>query len=180
MATAEPIARDIYDLDRTHSTVQFAVRHIGVSTFRGSFDDVDASLTVHGDEFEVTAQAVVESISIVEPDFREHVVHGDDFFAAGQSPVMTFRSTEVTLDQGRAEVAGELSIRGLTQPVRAQGRFTAPVEDPFGGSRLGLELSATVDRRQFGMNWQQSLPGGGDALGWDVAITAQLEFVRRP
>jgi polyisoprenoid-binding protein YceI len=179
MTTAVPVAGEIYDLDRTHSTVQFAVRHVGVSTFRGSFDDVDAQLTRAGDEIELRAQAVVESISITEPDFRAHVVDGDDFFAAGQSPVMTFRSTEVVLDDEHAVVTGELTIRGVSQAVQAQGRFTAPSEDPFGNTRLGLELGATIDRREFGLTWQMPLPNGGDALGWEVAVTAQLEFIRR-
>jgi polyisoprenoid-binding protein YceI len=179
MTTAVPVAGEIYDLDRTHSTVQFAVRHVGVSTFRGSFDDVDAQLTRAGDEIELRAQAVVESISITEPDFRAHVVDGDDFFAAGQSPVMTFRSTDVVLDDEHAVVTGELTIRGVSQAVQAQGRFTAPSEDPFGNTRLGLELGATIDRREFGLTWQMPLPNGGDALGWEVAVTAQLEFIRR-
>lgn len=179
MTTAVPVAGEIYDLDRIHSTVQFAVRHGGVSTFRGSFDDVDAQLTRAGDEIELRAQAVVESISITEPDFRAHVVDGDDFFAAGQSPVMTFRSTEVVLDDEHAVVRGELTIRGVSKTVQAQGRFTAPSEDPFGNTRLGLELGATIDRREFGLTWQMPLPNGGDALGWEVAVTAQLEFIRR-
>ena len=173
------VAGETYDLDRTHSTVPFAVRHVGVSTFRGSVGDVDAQLTRSGDEIELRAQAVVSSISITDPDFRAHVVDGDDFFAAAQSPVITFRSTEVVLDEGRADVAGELTIRGLTHPVRARGQFTAPREDPFGNTRLGLELEATIDRRQFGLTWQMALPGGGDALGWEVGVTAQLEFSRR-
>jgi polyisoprenoid-binding protein YceI len=173
------VAGEIYDLDRTHSTVQFAVRHVGVSTFRGSFDDVDAELTRAGDELQLRAQAAVASISIKDPDFRAHVVDGDDFFAAAQSPVIAFRSTEVVIDGDRAQVADDLTIRGLSKLVRAHGVFTAPREDPFGNTRLGLELSATIDRRQFGLTWQAQLPDGGDALGWDVAVTAQLEFVRR-
>jgi len=179
MTTPVLVAGEIYELDRTHSTVQFAVRHVGVSTFRGSFDDVDAELARAGDELQLRAEAVVASISITDPDFRAHVVDGDDFFAAAQSPVITFRSTEVLIDGDRVELAGELRIRGVARPVRATGLFTAPREDPFGNTRLGLELSAKLDRRQFGLNWQAALPDGGDALGWDVTVTAQLEFSRR-
>jgi len=173
------VTGEVYDLDRTHSTVQFAVRHVGVSTFRASFDDIDAQLVRSADGIELKAQAVVASISITEPDFRAHVVDGDDFFRAAASPVITFRSTEVILDEDRAEVAGALTIRDISQPVRAHGQFTAPREDPFGHTRLGLELAATIDRRQFGLTWQMPLPDGGEALGWDVAVTAQLEFTRR-
>ena len=179
MTTAVPVTGEVFDLDPTHSTVQFAVRHVGVSMFRGSFDDVDAQLTFAERTAELRAQAVVASISITDPDFRAHVVDGDDFFAAGESPVITFRSTEVVLTDDQAKVVGELTIRGVSQAVRAQGLFTAPVQDPFGNTRLGLELGATIDRRQFGLNWQMALPDGGDALGWDVAVTAQLEFTRR-
>jgi len=179
MTTPVLVAGETYELDRTHSTVQFAVRHVGVSTFRGSFDDVDAELTQVGDDLQLRAQAVVASISITDPDFRAHVVEGDDFFAAAQTPVITFRSTEVSIDGDGVELAGELRIRGISKSVRAQGSFTAPREDPFGNTRLGLELSATIDRREFGLTWQAPLPDGGDALGWDVTVTAQLEFTRR-
>jgi polyisoprenoid-binding protein YceI len=179
MTSSVVVAGETYDLDRTHSTVQFAVRHVGVSTFRGSFDDVDAQLTRGDDALQLRAQAVVSSISITDPDFRAHVVDGDDFFAAGQNPVITFSSTEIELDGDVAEIAGELTIRGTSRAVRARGTFTPPREDPFGRTRLGLELTATIDRRQFGLTWQMPLPDGGDALGWDVAVTAQLEFTRR-
>jgi polyisoprenoid-binding protein YceI len=178
-AQAVPVAGEVYDLDRTHSTVQFAVRHGGIATFRGSFADIEAQLTVAAENVQLSAQAVVESISITEPDFRAHVVEGDDFFAAAQSPVITFRSTEVVLDEARAEVAGDLTIRGISQPVRANGRFSSPRVDPFGNTRLGLELEATIDRRQFGLTWQMPLPDGGDALGWEVSVDAQLEFTKR-
>ena len=179
MTTSVLVAGEIYDLDRTHSTVQFAVRHVGVSTFRGSFDDLDAQLTRDDDGLQLRAQAVVSSISITDPDLRAHVVDGDDFFAAAQHPVITFQSTGIVLDGDEAEVAGELTMRGSSQAVRARGLFTPPREDPFGTTRLGLELAASIDRRDFGVTWQTPLPGGGDALGWDVAVTAQLEFARR-
>lgn len=179
MTTSVLVAGEIYDLDRTHSTVQFAVRHVGVSTFRGSFDEVDAQLSRSDAGLQIRAQAVVSSISITDPDFRAHVVDSGDFFAAAQNPVITFRSTEIVLDGDDAEIAGELTIRGTSQAVRAHGTFTPPREDPFGSTRLGLELAASIDRRDFGMTWQAPLPDGGDALGWDVAVTAQLEFTRR-
>ena len=75
-------------------------------------------------------------------------------------------------------MSGELTIRGISHPVTATGTFTPPTEDPFGGHRAGLELAASIDRKDWGMNWQAPLPGGGDALGWEVEVTAQLEFAR--
>jgi polyisoprenoid-binding protein YceI len=180
MATAIQTIDGVYELDRTHSTVQFAVRHVGVSSFRGSFGEIDARLVVEDGVARLRADAAVESISIGDPaDFREHVVYGSDFFAAEQHPRMTFRSTSIELgDDGALSVEGTLEIRGLERPVHAAGTFTPPTEDPFGNTRLGFALESEVDRRSWGFDWQTALPAGGDALGWDVAITAQLEFVK--
>lgn len=180
MATTTHPFTGVYELDRAHSTVQFAVRHVEVSTFRASFAEVDARLAIEDGAAELEGSALVESVSIVEPDFREHVVRGADFFAADEHPSITFRSTSVALrDDGSATVSGELSIRGVSRPVTAHGAFQPPLEDPFGNRRVGLELATTIDRRSWDLSWQMPLPGGGDALGWEVEITIHLELVAR-
>lgn len=180
MATAVQALDGTYDLDKPHSTVQFAIRHLGVSTFRAFFGDVEARLTFEDGLPELAARALVESISIVDPpEFREHVVHGRDFFAAAEHPLISFRSTSVLLDEdGRAVVTGELAIRGASRQVTARGTLIPPTEDPFGGERVGIELAATIDRREWGLDWQAPLPRGGDALGWEVEISAHLELSR--
>ncbi|HSB39213.1 MAG TPA: YceI family protein [Gaiellaceae bacterium] len=180
MATAVQPFAGSYELDRAHSTVQFAIRHQQIATFRATFDDVEVRLVADDDTIEVEGHARVESVSIVEPpEFREHVVRGTDFFDADTHPLITFRSTRVTLkDDGTATVAGELTIRGATRPVSARGAYQPTREDPFGNCRAGLELRTTVDRRSWEMDWQMPLPDGSDALGWDVEITAQLELIR--
>lgn len=181
MATAVQTADGVYELDKTHSTVQFAVRHVGVSTFRASFGDIDAHLVIENGSQELEARVPVESVSIVEPpEFREHVVRGADFFAADAHPELTFRSTSIELaDDGTATVSGEVDIRGVSGAVNATGTFFPPTEDPFGVIRVGLELAAEIDRRAWGMDWQMPLPDGGDALGWQVEITAHLELTRK-
>jgi polyisoprenoid-binding protein YceI len=180
MATAVQTADGIYDLDKPHSTVQFAVRHVGVSSFRASFGDIDARLVIEDGNAELRASALVESVSIVDPpEFREHIVRGDDFFAAGAHPLLSFHSSSVELgDDGSATVSGNLVVRGVSRAVDATGRFSPPTEDPFGRFRVGLELDAKIDRRAWGMDWQAPLPNGGDALGWEVEITAHLELTR--
>jgi polyisoprenoid-binding protein YceI len=168
-----------YELDRNHSTFQFAVTHVGVSTFRASFSDIDARLVIEGETLVLEGQALAESVSIAEPAFRDHVVEGADFFAAGAHPRVTFRSTSVELgDDGTAVVTGELAFRGVSRSVTAEGTYQPPRQDPFGAYRVGLELQATIDRRDWGMDWQLPLPDGSDALGWDVEITGHLELTR--
>ena len=182
MATAVHTLDGTYELDRTHSTVQFAVQHLGISTFRASFGDVDARLTIEEGVTGLDARARVESVSIVDPpEFRQHVVRGNDFFAANDYPLITFRSTRVAVDEdGRLRVSGELSMRGVSRVVTASGVFIPPTEDPFGGQRLGIALAATIDRQDWGMGWQTPLPSGGDALGWKVEVSAHLELTRTP
>jgi polyisoprenoid-binding protein YceI len=178
MQVAVPPFAGIYELDRAHSSVQFAVKHI-VSTFRASFDDVEGSLVADGAAATLTASARVESVSIGDPaEFREHVVHGEDFFQADVHPALVFRSTDVDLhDDGSALVTGELVIRGISRTITAVGSYRAPTRDPFGSLRAALELRATIDRRDWGLNWQLPLPDGGDAVGWNVELTAELELV---
>jgi|GEM_PF-704677 polyisoprenoid-binding protein YceI len=177
MATAAPPFTGAYELDRNHSSFQFAVGHVGVSTFRASFGDIDARLVIEDGSLVLEGRALATSVSIAEPGFREHVVYGADFFDAGAHPVVTFRSTDLELrDDGTATVSGALEIRGISRFVVAEGTYEQPRRDPFGTVRVGLELSTTIDRRDWGMIWQMPLPDGGEALGWDVEITAHLEL----
>lgn len=179
-ATAQPLAAT-YELDPHHSTVQFAVRHQQLSTFRASFTDIEARLTLDGGTIMLEGGARVESVTIAEPlEFREHVVRGADFFDADMYPLIGFRSTRIELgDDGAATVTGELTIRGTTETITAKGTYQPTREDPFGKYRAGLELRTVVDRRSWNLNWQLPLPDGSDALGWEVEITAELELVRK-
>ena len=168
-----------YSIDQAHSSVQFAVKHI-VSRFLASFEDVEGRLAAGTGSATLTARARVESVSISDPpEFREHVVRGEDFFAADAYPELTFSSTDVELRRdGTAVVTGLLTIRGISRSVSAAGTYRPPTRDPFGSERIALQLSATVDRRAWDLNWQLPLPEGGDAVGWDVEVTAELELVR--
>jgi polyisoprenoid-binding protein YceI len=107
-------------------------------------------------------------------------VLGPEFFDAERHPEITFRSTEVRLaGDGRAEVDGELTVKGVTRPVAASGHYVAPRPGGFGGGEVaGLRLETSFDRREFGFDWQMELPGGGNTLGWDVALDIELRLVR--
>lgn len=167
--------------DREHSTFQAGVRHMGVGSFRTTFENVAARLTAAADgTLMLEGRAEVASIAIRTPaEFRAHVVDSDDFFAAGTYPEITFASRDVRLSaDGTAEVAGELTIKGVTRPLVARGTYAAPVEDLYGGLRGALDVTATIDRRAFGLSWQAQLPGGGDVVSWEVELTVHLELVR--
>jgi polyisoprenoid-binding protein YceI len=170
--TTLPLA-GTYKADPIHSSFGFAVKHMGVSTFRGTFSDVEATLA----DGVLEGRAKVESISIVSPaDFRAHVL-GADFFDAGRHPEVLFRSTSVDLaDDGTATVRGELTIKGITREVVATGTWTPPAESPYGIEIAALELATELDRTQFGMTWNAPLPKGGNILDEKVTLTVHLEL----
>jgi polyisoprenoid-binding protein YceI len=160
------------------STFAFAVRHSGVFWYRGVFSEVEGSLVAEGDAMTLTGAARVASISVHEPPaLRAHLL-AEDFFDVEHHPELVFRSTALRLsDDGQAQVDGELTIRGVTRAVHAWGHWGAPRSAGF-GDVAGLELHTSIDRRDFGLDWQSPLPGGGDAVSWEVEIDIDLLLMR--
>jgi polyisoprenoid-binding protein YceI len=172
--TLQQVPTGTYTVDPIHSTFGFAVKHNGISLFRGQFEQVDASLK----DGVLRGTVQVDSVKTPIADLKGHLLT-PDFFDAEQNPTIDFTSTEIRVaDDGSVEVDGELSIRGVTHPVTAKGGFAAGV-GLSGGEVAGFDLETRIDRRDYGLNWQAPLPSGGDALGWDVRIEAHLELVRQ-
>ena len=167
--------------DPDHSSFLFAVKHMKVSTFRATFADVEARLVGDDSQLSLEGRARVESVSISNPpEFREHVVNGEDFFDAANHPEVVFRSTSVAItDDGAVSADGELEIKGISRAVTATGAYKPPVKDPFGATRTAIELRTVVDRRDWDMNWQMPLPAGGEALGYEVELTVHLELIKQ-
>lgn len=162
-----------YRMDPIHSSIGFALKRNVVATFRGQFEQVDATL----EDGVLTGTAQVDSIKTAIPQLKEHLL-SPEFFNAAETPTVTFRSTDMRLgEDGSAEVDGDLTIRGVTESVTARGTYGTAV-GLNGSEVVGLDLEATVDRRDFGLDWQAPLPGGGDALGWDVTLEVQLELAQ--
>lgn len=171
--TIQQVPAGTYNLDPVHSSFGFAVKHNGVSTFRGHFEEVEAKL--EGGLLVGTAQ--VGSIKTAIPDLSAHLL-SPEFFNAAETPTIAFRSSEIRIaEDGSVEVDGELEIRGATKPVTAKGSFAAGV-GLSGADVVGLDLEAAIDRREYGLDWQAPLPGGGEALAWDVTLEVHLELVR--
>jgi polyisoprenoid-binding protein YceI len=162
--------------DPVHSSFGFAVRYQGVSLFKGTLDDVTATL----DDGRLEGVAQVESISIRTPEqFRAHVLSAE-FFDAQNHPEIKFAAADIALaDDGTATVNGELTIKGITRPVQATGTWIAPEADAFGSTRGHLNLEAQIDRTEFDMNWNAPLPSGGKALANEVTLTVELSLVEQ-
>jgi polyisoprenoid-binding protein YceI len=175
MSTATAL-RGTYTADPVHSSFGFAVRYQGVSLFRGTLDEVEATLT----DGRLEGRAKVESISIRTPEqFRAHVLSAE-FFDAENHPEVIFTSSDVDLsDDGTVTVEGDLTIKGITHPVTATGTWIAPEGDAFGNTRGHLNLEAQVDRTEFDMNWNAPLPSGGKALANEVTLIVELSLIEQ-
>jgi polyisoprenoid-binding protein YceI len=171
--TIQQVPSGTYTTDPVHSTFGFGVKHNGISTFRGQVERVDAKL----EDGVLVGIARVDSIKTAIPDLKGHLL-SPDFFNAEETPTVEFRSTDIRIaGDGSAEVDGELTIRGITKPVTAKGTF-ATGSNISGSDVAGFDLEATIDRREYGLNWQAQLPKGGDVLAWDVTLQVHLELIK--
>jgi polyisoprenoid-binding protein YceI len=156
------------------STFAFKVRHSGTFWFRGVMPEAQATLRADDDGLLLDGAAKVESITVFEPaEMRAHLLAAD-FFDAESHPEVTFRSTDLRLDDGGClDLDGELTIKGITRPIRASGQWSGPRQAAF-GEIAGLSLRTVFDRREFGFEWQAPMPDGGDAVGWEVELEVEL------
>jgi polyisoprenoid-binding protein YceI len=178
-ATAQEIATGAWKIDTVHSHVGFAVKHMVVSTFRGRFEDYDGELVAGEDGTQRLQGSVnVDSIVVKDENLAGHLKSAD-FFDSDSYPQIRFLSTELSVaDGGELEVQGELTIKDKTHRVTARGSVSGPHVDIAGNDKLGVELEAVIDRREYGLEWNAPLPKGGFALDNDVKLQVSLELVK--
>ena len=167
-----------YKDDGVHSSATFAVKHMVVTTFRGRFEDFNATLTV-GEDGEAHLLGVVDADSIVvkDPNLAGHL-KSPDFFDTEQYPEIRFESVSFAVDGDALTVEGDLTIKGRTERVTGAGTITGPAEDPYGNQKLGLTLETVVDRTKFGLEWNAEMPKGGRVLANDVKLIVELELLK--
>jgi polyisoprenoid-binding protein YceI len=179
MATAQAestIPTGTWQSDPVHSSVGFAVKHV-VGTFRGSFNEFDATLSDASGSPELSGRAKVESVQVKEENLYAHLL-SPEFFDNEQHPEIIFESKQVSVEGDRIVVEGDLTVKGITKEVTARGEIAGPAPGPADTERLGIDLETIVDRHDFGLDWQMDLPGGGKALGDDVTLTVHIELIR--
>jgi polyisoprenoid-binding protein YceI len=165
-----------WGVDPVHSTAGFAIKYM-VSTFKAYFAKVDAALDTTGATPKLTGSVDPASIQLKDENFHAHLQSGE-FFDAENHPAITFESTDFRTDGDELVVDGNLTIKGETRPIEARGTIGEAFEDPFGGTRVGLTLAASVDRTHFGIDWNNPLPKGGLALANDVRLVVDLQLVK--
>jgi polyisoprenoid-binding protein YceI len=177
--TTEPVATGTWKIDTIHSNIGFAIKHMVVATFRGHFAKYDGALLAEEDGTpRLQGTVEVDSIAVKDENLATHL-KSPDFFDSANYPRISFSSKELrVLDGGRLEVEGELTIKDETHLVTGRGTISGPHEDIAGNEKIGVELEAVIDRREFGLSWNAPLPKGGFALDNDVKLVVELELVK--
>jgi polyisoprenoid-binding protein YceI len=175
-----PVA-GVYTLDASHTHVGFAIRHLMVSKVRGRFASFSGSVTIGDDPLTSSVEVDVDLASVDTSDERrdEHL-RSADFFGTEEHPTMTFRSTGVERSKGDAWlVTGDLTIGDVTQPIVLEARYEGSATSPWGSTSIGFSASGTLNREDFGLNWNQALETGGVLLAKDVTLEIEAEAIRQ-
>jgi polyisoprenoid-binding protein YceI len=182
VAQPAAIGTTTWTIDPAHTQVEFEVKHMMFAKVRGRFRSVEGTLVLGpGGQAEASrVDAVIDSASIDtgQPQRDDHL-RSPDFFDAARFPTLRFATTSVRSDgDGGLAVTGDLTIRDVTRAVALDVRETGRGLDPWGKERVGFTATATIDRRDFGLTWNQALETGGILVGTDVRIILEIQAVR--
>ena len=177
-STQQELPVGTWQLDTVHSSAGFAVKHMVVATFRGRFEDFDATLEVGADgEQKLVGTVDPKSIVVKDENLAGHL-QSPDFFDTERYDEIRFESTSIRVEGDEAVLEGALTIKGNTNPVSARGAYVGPHEDIAGSTKIGLSFETVVDRTLYGLNWNAPLPKGGFALSDDVTLVVELELAK--
>lgn len=182
MSASAPQTSTSWNIDPTHTTAEFKVRHMMITNVKGQFRPVTGVVTL--DESDITKSHVEASIDAASIDTREadrdtHLKSAD-FFDVEKFPTLTFSSTRVaSTGNGELEVEGDLMIHGVTRKVTfgVEGP-TPPGKDPWGNTRIGFSATTKINRKDFGLTWNAALETGGILVGDEVTITLDVEAIK--
>lgn len=182
MATATQTAAGVttWKIDPAHTHVEFAVKHMMISTVKGRFSDVTGEILLDEGTLpnsKLNIDVNVASIDTREPQRDTHL-RSADFFDIEKFPKMTFRATVIEGPLDQFKLTGDLTIHGVTRPVTFDVAHEGRGKDPWGGERIGFSATGKIKRSDFGLTWNAALETGGFLVGDDVKITLDVEAVK--
>jgi polyisoprenoid-binding protein YceI len=180
IADSTTAATSTWSIDPAHTTVEFSVKHLMISTVRGHFGAVTGTIVL--DEQNPLASTVTAEIDVTSINTRQEQrdahLRSADFFDVETFPSIKFQSTRIERDGDHFEVVGNLTIRNVTREVVLHTSDEGRGGDPWGGQRAGFSATTKIDRREFGLTWNQALETGGVVVGNDIKISLEVEAVK--
>jgi polyisoprenoid-binding protein YceI len=168
-----------YSIDKAHSEVTFQVRHL-LTKVRGRFSDFDGTIDYDEQKPEESSVEVTIRAASIDTNERDRDAHlrSADFFDVEKYPALTFKSTAITRNRADGfKVAGDLTIHGVTRPVTFDVEFLGKAKDPWGNERVAFEAEATINRKDYGLNWNAALETGGFLVGDEVKVSLSAQAV---
>jgi polyisoprenoid-binding protein YceI len=180
MSTPE-IPAGTWTIDASHSEVGFSVRHLMVAKVRGTFESFEGTITIAEDPLQssVAAEVDLSSINTRDPQ-RDGHLKSADFFEVETHPKLTFTSTSVVPDGSDFKVTGDLTIKGTTKSVVLDLEFNGVHPDPWGGTRAGFSAETEISRKEFGVDFEIPMDGGGVVVGDKIKVMLEVEAVLTP
>jgi polyisoprenoid-binding protein YceI len=178
--SAEALAADKYALDHAHTTVGFSVKHMVITSVKGTFGEFDG--TIEFDEEDLTKTSASGAIQVASIDTNNekrdaHLTSGD-FFDAEKHPEILFASKKVESRKDGHVMIGDMTIRGVTKEIEIPFELVGKITDPMGNVRIGLRATAEINRQDFGVSWSKTLDGGGLVVGDRVKIELDIEAIK--
>src|SRR5690606_14191041 len=169
-----------WTIDQTHSEDGFKVKHMMFTNVKGLFNDYSADIDFNDDLKEANLQfeAKINSIFTNNAD-RDNHLKSADFFDAEQFPTLNFKSTNIQGNGSEYEITGDLTIKGITKLVTLNAEFSGLMTDPWGNTKVGLNLDGKINRKDFGLTYNAALETGGVLVGEDVKLNAEIQLVEQ-
>jgi polyisoprenoid-binding protein YceI len=182
--TLEPTAaggtRTTWKIDPTHTLVEFSAKHMMITTVKGRVTEVEG--TIYTDEKNPqnsSVEATLKAASIdTRTEQRDQHLRGEDFLNVEKYPEIKFKSTRITGDKQHFKLTGDLTIRDVTREITLDVEYEGRNKDPWGGERVGFSASGKLDRREFGLTWNQALETGGVLVGNEIKVNIEVQAVK--
>jgi polyisoprenoid-binding protein YceI len=173
-------AKTQWKLDPTHTLVEFSAKHLMITTVKGRIADVEGTINIdEKNPSNSSVEATLNAASIdTRTDQRDNHLRSADFLHIEKYPQIKFRSTRIEGDRDDFKLTGDLTIRDVTRPITLDVKFEGQTKDPWGGERIGFSATGKIDRREFGLTWNQILETGGITVGNDIKIGIEVEAIK--
>jgi polyisoprenoid-binding protein YceI len=170
-------AKTVWNIDTTHSEINFKVKHMMISTVTGSFEKFDGKVEASNDDFKngnFSFSAEIDSVNTNNKD-RDNHLKSDEFFGAEKNPKLTFKSK--SFDGNK--MIGDLTIKGVTKEVELETEYNGTAVDPYGQTKAGFEFEGQINRKDFGLTWNAVTEAGSVVVSDKVKLIASLQFVKQ-
>jgi polyisoprenoid-binding protein YceI len=180
-AGVELPAAGVWQIDPGHAEVGFVGRHFGLTKVRGRFTGVDGAVVIGDNPAESSVEVTIDMRSVSSGDqSRDDHLRSGDFFDVEQHPTATYRSAAVTVNGTSGMVDGELTIKGVTRPVRLQVDYLGHAADPWGNDRAVFSATSRLNREDWGLTWNMLLEAGGLLVSKEITLEIEVELIRQP